>query len=357
MPPLELLVAAIMLAALICYALLAGADFGGGVWDLLARGPRATRQRALIAGAIGPIWEANHVWVILVIVLLFTAFPLAFVAIMTALHIPLTIMLVGIVLRGAAFTFRTYDSQSDAVQRRWSRVFAIASVITPIMLGVCIGAIASGAITVADGVVTSGFFAAWLAPFPWAVGLFALVLFAFLAAVYLTVEAPDDDLREDFRRRALGAAVAVGVLALAVLLLSVDGAPRIRAGVSASPWAWPLQIATGLAALGAIGALWVRRYLLARVLAAAQITLILLGWGAAQFPYLVEPSITIYDAAAPAVTLRLLLIAVAVGALLLFPSLYVLFRIFKGPDVFSLGLRSARMHAERQDEARHASDQ
>ena len=342
MPAPEVLVAGVMLVALIFYALLAGADFGGGVWDLLARGQRASQQRALIAGAIGPIWEANHVWVILVIVLLFTAFPPAFAAIATALHIPLTAMLIGIVLRGAAFTFRTYDSQADAVQRRWGRVFAIASVITPLMLGVCVGAIASGAITVANGIVTSGFFSAWLAPFPWAVGGFALVLFAFLAAVYLTVEAPDEALREDFRRRALGAAVAVGVLALLVFLLSGSGAPRIRAGLSASPWAWPLQIATGLAALGAIGALWWRRFALARALAAAQVTLILLGWGVAQFPYLVEPNLTIYDTAAPPATLNLLLITLGLGALLLFPSLYVLFRIFKGPDVFSLGLRRRR---------------
>lgn len=354
MPSLELIVAGVMLVALIFYALLAGADFGGGVWDLLAAGPRASQQRALIAGAIGPIWEANHVWVILVIVLLFTAFPPAFVAIMTALHIPLTVMLIGIVLRGAAFTFRTYDSQADAVQRRWSRVFAIASVVTPIMLGVCIGAIASGAITVENEIVTSGFFAAWLAPFPWAVGLFALVLFAFLAAVYLTVEATDAELREDFRRRALGAAVGVGVMALIVFLLSGSGAPRIRDGISASVWAWPLQIGTGVAAVGAIGALWTRRYLLARVLAAGQITLILLGWGAAQYPYLVEPNITIADAAAPAVTLRLLLIALSAGALLLFPSLFFLYRIFKGPDVFSLGLRGQPM--DQREEARHAND-
>ena len=310
----------------------------------------------MIAGAIGPIWEANHVWLILVIVLLFTAFPPAFVAITTALHIPLVIMLIGIVLRGAAFTFRTYDSQADAVQRRWSRVFAIASVITPVMLGICIGAIASGSITVENGIVTSGFFAAWLAPFPWAVGLFALVLFAFLAAVYLTVEAPEEALREDFRRRALGAAVVVGALALLVLLLSGTGAPRIRAGLIASPWAWPLQTATALAAVGAIAALWQRRYLLARALAAAQISLILLGWGAGQYPYLVEPNITISDAAAPAVTLRLLLIALGLGALVLFPSLFFLYRIFKGPDVFSLGLRGARRAEERRDQARHAND-
>src|SRR4051794_1792834 len=233
MPSLEVIVAGLMLVALTFYALLAGADFGGGGGDLLARGARAGDQRALIADAIGPIWEANHVWLILVVVMMFTAFPPAFAAIMIALHIPLTVMLIGIVLRGAAFTFRTYDDQHDRVQRRWGRVFAIASVLTPIMLGVCIGAVASGRITVENDVVTSGFFVAWLAPFPWAVGGFALTLFAFLAAVYLTVEAVDHDdpaLQEDFRRRALLAAVAVGVLALLVFLLAGSGAPRISTG-------------------------------------------------------------------------------------------------------------------------------
>jgi cytochrome d ubiquinol oxidase subunit II len=333
--------------ALIAYALLGGADFGGGIWDLFARGPRAERQRETIASAIGPIWEANHVWLILVVVLLFTAFPPAFAAIMTALHIPLTLMLIGIVLRGTAFTFRTYDARTDTVQRRWGRIFAIASVFTPIMLGVCIGALASGQIVVVSGVVTSGFLAAWLTPFAWAVGALALALFAFLAAVYLAVEAdapPDPDaqrphdraLQEDFRRRALLAAVAVGALALLVFLLSGAAAPRIRAGLSASPWAWWLQLGTGLAATGAIWALWTRRFYVARTLAAAQVTLILWGWGAAQFPYLVEPTITIHSAAAPPVTLRLLLIALAVGALLLVPSFYALFRIFKGRRAFAL---------------------
>jgi cytochrome d ubiquinol oxidase subunit II len=128
--------------------------------------------------------------------------------------------------------------------------------------------------------------------------------------------------------------VAVGVLALLVFLLAGDGAPRIRAGLSASPWAWPLQIATAGAAVGAIWALWGRRFYLARALAAAQVTLILAGWGAAQYPYLIEPNITIQAAAAPPITLRLLLIALAAGALVLFPSIYFLFRIFKGPDAF-----------------------
>ena len=124
-------VAAILALALTLYVLFGGADFGGGVWDLLAGGPRRDRQREVIGHAIGPIWEANHVWLILVIVLTFTCFPPVFARVGTLLHIPLTLMLVGIVLRGSAFTFRTYDDEHDAVQRRWGRVFAVASLLTP----------------------------------------------------------------------------------------------------------------------------------------------------------------------------------------------------------------------------------
>jgi cytochrome d ubiquinol oxidase subunit II len=327
----EVLVAGVMLLSLTFYALMGGADYGGGVWDLLATGRRAPKQRALIADAIGPIWEANHVWLILVVVLLFTAFPPAFTAIMTALHIPLTLLLIGIVLRGAAFTFRAYDSQDDAVQRRWGAVFAVASTFTPVMLGVCIGAIASGRITVEGGVVTSGFFGAWLTPFAWAVGGLTLALFAFLAAVYLTLEAAGDQaLQHDFQRRALWAALAVGALALLVYLLSVEGAPRIREGISGTWWALPLQLATAATALGALWSLYTRCFRLARLLAAAQVALILWGWALAQFPYLVEPHITIQGAAAPPITLNLLLGALVAGAVILIPSLAVLYRIFKG---------------------------
>src|SRR5205823_13466381 len=134
-------------ASLNVYALSAGADFGGGVWDLLATGARRDRQRALIADAIAPIWEANHVWLILVVVLLFTAFPPAFSRLMTVLHVPMTLMLFGIVLRGSAFTFRSYDSRRDSVQRRWGRIFAIASTATPVLLGCIVGAIAAGEVS------------------------------------------------------------------------------------------------------------------------------------------------------------------------------------------------------------------
>jgi cytochrome d ubiquinol oxidase subunit II len=179
---LERLIAAIMLASLILYALMGGADYGGGMWDLLASGSRAQRQRHAIVEAIAPIWEANHVWLILVIVLLFTAFPRAFSTMMVALHIPITAMLIGIVLRGSAFVFRKYDSTEDAVQRRWSTVFGVASFFTPFFQGLTLGALTTGDIHLAGDRVTTGFFAGWLTPFALTCGLFALALFAFLAA-------------------------------------------------------------------------------------------------------------------------------------------------------------------------------
>jgi len=322
------------LAALVVYALLGGADYGGGVWDLLARGPHAREQRDLIAHSIAPVWEANHVWLVLAVVLLFVCFPPAFARMGTELHIPLTLVLVGIVLRGSAFTFRSYDLRKDEAQRRFGRLFAIASLLTPLLLGVVLGALASGRLaSPADPAPRSfaaRFVLPWLAPFPLAVGAFALVLFAYLAAVYLTLETDARDLQEIFRRRALASGILAGVLALAVFLLSARGAPTIRSGLASSTWTWPLQAATAVAALGALAGLAARRFRLARVCAGAQVSLILLGWGAAQYPRLIEPDLTLRTAAAPPATLRLAAWALLLGAAVLVPSLVYLFRVFKG---------------------------
>lgn len=324
------LLAVVTLAALVIYALLGGADFGGGVWDALATGPRARRQRDLIAEAIGPIWEANHVWLILVVVLLFSAFPTVFSAIMTWLHVPITILLVGIVLRGSAFVFRAYDARQDEVHRRWSRVFSISSIAAPVLLGVVIGTISTPALATGIPGSAAEFFTPWLRPFPWAVGLFALALFAFLAATYLTVEAPEAELKDDFRDRALASAIVVGVLAATVILLGSGAAPGLIAALLGSDWSLPLQIATGAAAIGAIAALWHRRFLVARLLAATQVTLILVGWGLALSPWMIFDRITIEQAAAPVETLRVISIALGAGALVLLPALFYLFRTFKG---------------------------
>jgi cytochrome d ubiquinol oxidase subunit II len=329
-----LLVALVVMVSLNAYALLAGADFGGGVWDLLASGRRREQQRQLIAEAMGPVWEANHVWLILVVVLLFTCFPPVFSRLAILLHIPLTLMLIGIVLRGSAFTFRGYDRGSDQLQRRWGRVFSIASLVTPLLLGIMIGSVAAGrlALAVDPGDFTATYVRPWLSPFTVAIGWFALFLFAFLAAVYLTVEAKDTGLREDFRRRALWSGGAVLGAALAALLLASrggSGAPLMWKGLVHAPWAVAFQVATGISALAALLALATRRYLLARVAAAAQVSLILWGWAGSQYPYLVPPDLTVVESAAPPVALKLVLGALALGAVLLVPSLFYLFRVFK----------------------------
>jgi cytochrome d ubiquinol oxidase subunit II len=312
------------------YALLGGADFGGGVWDLLAGGPRKARQREVIAHAIGPIWEANHVWLILAVVLAFTCFSPVFARIMTVLHIPVSLMLVGIVLRGSAFTFRTYDDEHDGVQRRWGRIFSSASVLTPVLLGVCIGAVASGRVVApTHGGFAERFVEPWLTPFALSVGLLALALFALLAAVFLTMETRDPELVEDFRRRALGAGVAVFLASGLVLLLSLQGAPLISSGLIGSDWAVPLHVATGVSAIAVFVTLWRRRFYAARIAAGAQVSCILWGWAASQYPYLVPPDLTIHRAAAPEITLRLTLIALGLGTLVLAPSLLYLFRVFK----------------------------
>jgi len=308
--------AAIILAALTAYVLLGGADFGGGMWDLLADGPRKTRQRELIARAIGPVWEANHVWLILALVLLFTCFPRAFARIAIALHIPLTLMLIGIVLRGSAFVFQIYGGGGG-------RVFAIASLVTPVLLGMCVGAIAAANIGQAGGIPGGGFHAlyvaTWLTSFSLAVGLFTLTCFAFLAAVYLTLETPDPELQGDFRLRAIGA--GVWVLMMAALALAV--APH-RNVVDHR-----IAALVGIAALITFLALWKRRYGVARIAAAAEVALILWGWGVAQFPYMLPPDLTIAGAAAPPRTLNLALLALILGAIVLLPSLYYLFKVFK----------------------------
>jgi len=263
-------------------------------------------------------------------VITFTCFPAVYARLGTLLHIPLSLMLVGIVLRGSAFTFRTYDSQHDAAQRRWGRIFASASVITPVLLGVSIGAVASGRLA-GDGTGTFAqqYVEPWFTPFGLSVGLLALVLFAFLAAVFLTLETHDRQLCDDFRWRALAAGVAVFFVSALVLLLSRREAPLVTEGLLGSRWAIPLHIATAASAIGVLAALWYRRFRLARVGVGLQVSLIFWGWPLAQYPFLVPPDLTVERAAAPDTTLKLVLIILGVGAIVLLPSLWYLFQVFK----------------------------
>jgi cytochrome bd ubiquinol oxidase subunit II len=326
---LPVIIASVTLGSLILYALMGGADFGAGMWSFLARGPRAHRQRRAVSEAIAPIWEANHVWLILVVVLLFTGFPRAFSTMMIALHIPLALMLVGIVLRGSTFVFRKYDTRGEVFQRRWNQIFGLSSFFTPFLQGMIMGALTSGRIRIESGHVLTGFFAGWLTPFALACGLFALALFAFLAATYLTHETRGDyELQNDFRLRALWAEFALVPLALIVFLAAKSGAPSMYQGLTA--WWAPLLLGwTALAACTAVIALRLRKFEIARIAGIAQVTFILIGWGVAQFPDLVAPDVTVYNSAAPEITLQLLVLALGAGAVVLLPSLAYLFHVFK----------------------------
>jgi cytochrome d ubiquinol oxidase subunit II len=201
--------------------------------------------------------------------------------------------------------------------------------VTPLFLGVTLGAVTSGDLRAPGGVPSSGFIRPWFAPFQFAVGLLTLALFAFLAASYLTVETEDEELRRDFQRRALAAQLAVVVSALVAALATGPGASHFTHAARREALWWPLHIALGLIAAGATWALARRRFGLARLLAPAQAALMVAAWGVAQRPFLIAPDVTIESAAAPARTLDLLLGALVVGALLLIPSLFWLYRVFK----------------------------
>ena len=313
---------------LIVYALTAGADFGGGVWDLFARGPRKQDQRRAIEHAIAPIWEANHVWLIFVIVVMFTVFPRAYAGLATALHIPLTLALVGIVLRGAAFTFRAYGLDAAGSPRLWGRVFSLSSAFTPIFLGACVGAVSSGAIRVVDGRVTSGFLAGWLTPFAALVGLLSLALFALLAAVYLTAET-EGALRADFRRRALAMEAVAFVAAFSALFAARSDAPALFARLVGSPWTVTVQAVTAAAAIATVLLLWRGRPQWARWAAAAQVASVVLGWGLAMDGHLVLPDVHLDNAGARPEVMAALPPALVAGTALLLPSLWLLMRIFK----------------------------
>lgn len=336
MGALELFLGASLVGALTFYLLTGGADFGAGVWSLFAFGRNAQKQRALIDQAIGPIWEANHVWLIVAVTILFTAFPPAFAVIATGLHIPLSLMLIGIVLRGTAFAVRTHDitSGSDGSSTTpviWRYVFAGSSVITPALLGVNLGAVASGRLAEVSSTAsfTDRFVAPWLAPFPLSVGILTIALVAYLAAVYLLVEARDPDLRTLFTRRAMLSCAAVVVAAAVALWQARRGAPEIYAGLRHTV-VGPLGVAVAFGLhLGAFVALWNARAWAARWYAITGAVVMLWGWALSQFPFLVEPHLTIGNAAPPP-TLHVLALSLLLGSMVLFPLLYYLYRIFKG---------------------------
>jgi cytochrome d ubiquinol oxidase subunit II len=278
---------------------------------------------------MGPVWEANHVWLIFMIVGLFTAFPTAFAALAVALYLPFTVAMIGIVLRGAAFAFRAHGREAVGRLEPWGAVFGAASVLAPAFLGAAAAAVASGAIRVSGGQVTSGPFAGWTTPLAVDLALLSVSICAYLAATYLMVETQDrPDLQADFRRRAVGAGLASGAFALLGLVLAWFGARTLVDELLGR--GLPLLVLALLNGPVALVAVLRGRPRVARVAVAAQVVLVLWAWAVGQWPYLVPPDLTIQGTAAPAATLSLMLVVVAAGMALLLPSLYLLFRVFKG---------------------------
>jgi cytochrome d ubiquinol oxidase subunit II len=322
------LIAGILWLALTAYAVLAGADFGGGVWDLFSSGPRAANQRRAIAQAMGPVWEANHVWLIFMITGLFTAFPTTFGVLGLALFLPFTIAMIGIVFRGAAFAFRAHGREAVGPLSPWGVIFGVASVITPFFLGTAVAAVASGSIHAPNGQLASGFLDGWTTPLAMVIGLFALSMCAYLAATYLMVENEDHPaLLADFRRRAIASGLASGALALLALAVSSFEAPRLLQALLGR--GLPLLVLALLNGPLALWAVWRSRPRIARVAVVAQVVLVLWAWAVGQWPYLVPPNLTIAGTAAPSDTLTGMLVVITAGGLLLLPSLWLLFRVFK----------------------------
>lgn len=318
--------------SVIVYAALGGADFGGGIWDFLAFGPQAEKQRRLVGRALGPVWEANHVWLIFLIVGLYTAFPIVFSTVSIALFVPFSIALIGIVLRGSAFAFRGHAA-AVTTSKFLGRIFSTASTITPFMLGASAAAVASGQIRAPAGNVQTDLWTGWTTPFALTIGAMAVSLCAVLAAVYLILEAraiKDTVLEEAFRTRAIITGAITAVLGAIGILLSQSEAPLLWHGMLAH--AIPIVIATMVVGLCTAAALFLRRYQLARILMLLEVAFLLGSWGVSQLPYIIPPDVTVLNAASPSLTLLEFLISTVIGMLILLPSLWFLFHVFKGEN-------------------------
>jgi len=316
------------------YAIFGGADFGGGLWDLVAGGAeRGERPRGLIERSLTPVWEANHVWLIFILVVLWTAFPEAFAAVMSTLYVPLALAVLGIVLRGAGFAFRK-SVESPQGRRAMGAAFALSSVLTPFFMGTVVGAVAAGNVP-AEG--NGEAFSSWIAPLPLLVGALFVASGAYLAAVFLIADAArarDEQLERYFSRRALISATLAGALAAAGLLALHDEARYVFDRLTDQ--ALPLVISSALCGLGVIALLLRRARAGAetprptrggamRPLSVAAVVAVIWGWGVAQFPYLLPTSLKIGQSAAPGPTLDALLVVFAVAVVVVLPALGLLY--------------------------------
>jgi len=323
--------------ALVLYAVFGGADFGAGVWQFNLAFRMPPEEQRFCDRAMGPIWETNHVWLIFVVVVLFSAFPPAFAALSRALWIPLLLALVGIVFRGCGFAFRHYAQGAEDVQRRWGIVFALSSTFTPFFLGASAGAIASGQLRVtATGGFEGSYLTDWISFLSIYTGFFSVGVCAYIAAVFLFRDACREGnaaWMATWRRRALRMGVTVGLFAAAGLVVVAMDAPLLWEELTGR--ALILVLLSMAAGLGSLYALYRGWSTLAPVGASVTVGAVIGGWALGQYPALVPPSISIQAAAAPDAVLWLFIITAALGSIILVPSLLLLFWVFKGQSEVS----------------------
>ena len=322
-------------ACLLLYVLFGGSDFGAGIIELLPAGSLREAQKKVINRAMGPVWEANHMWLVLIVVILFMGFPTIFTTLMIALHLPMLALLVGIVVRGAAFTFRHYDAVQEAKsQRIYTWLFGLSSLWTAVWLGVIAASLNRGIIDPASREVWAAWFAPWWGIYPLAVGVFVACIYAFLASIYLVGETEQPELKRRFLRLAAwfnGLVVLTGGLVFAASWTERESLPA--AFLKAPMNFVVVAMATLLFVL-----LWFfvgkRRIMLTRIVASGQVTLILLGWYILYAPNALITArgpLSFYAEAAPPATLGQLVLALLIGSLFIFPSIFYLFRVFKLP--------------------------
>jgi len=323
--PDTIAVAAILIMVIAAYALFGGADFGGGIWDLLAGGAeRGRAPRELIDEAITPVWEANHVWLVFILVLLWTAFPPAFAAIMTALFVPLSLSLLGIVLRGVGFAFR-HTAERLRMEQLTGALFAAASLITPFFMGTVVGAVATGQVPVHPA---GNVLAAWTSPTAILTGFLFVAACAYVSAVFLVPEARQrghQDLTRYFALRATAAGVLTGGLAGGTFAELSTSSPHVFAGLTGD--ALPLvaiSIAAGIAVLGMLWAGWYYALGL-RVMAAIAVATVVWGWGLAQYPYLFPTSLSLAAGSAPKASLVGEFVVAGLAVLLVAPGFALLY--------------------------------
>jgi cytochrome d ubiquinol oxidase subunit II len=318
-----------ILGGLVLYVVLGGADFGAGFWELAAgRGRGADALRDHAHHSMGPVWEANHVWLIFVITVLWTAYPVAFGSIASTLELPLFAAAIGIVFRGAAYALRA-GASDPRESRVIEKITGVSSILTPFSLGLMVGAIAAGRVPV--GNASGSLISSWLSPVPVVIGLLAVAVSAYLAAVYLAADAARHgapELEQQMRVRGLGAGVVAGAMGAVGLVVLSSDAHRLFAALT-SGVALAVVICSALAGLATLALLVGRRYEASRYTAALAVAAVIAAWGLAQEPVIL-PGLTLRQAAAPHDTLVAVTVAVLAGAVILFPSLGLLFRLFLG---------------------------